>query len=58
MVGYLWLVCRWWSGGQPVVHQWQITPSNCRLRATGGPPVAFLPLIETGGVMLSGLICP
>ena len=37
------------SGGPPVVYQWQIPPSDCRLRTTGGPPVAFLPLIATGG---------
>ena len=32
-----------------VTHQWQIPPSDCRLRAAGGPPVAFLLLIATGG---------
>ena len=39
------------AGGPPVVHQWPISgpPFDCRLRATGGPPVAFLPLIATGG---------
>ena len=37
------------SGEPPVAHQWQIPPSDCRLRATGSPPVAFLPLIATGG---------
>ena len=37
------------GGGPPVVHQWQIPPFDCRLRATGGPSVALLPLIATGG---------
>ena len=39
------------GGGPPVVHQrhqWQIPPSDCRLPATVGPPVAFVPLIATG----------
>ena len=36
---------RWSISG----YQWQIPPSDCRLRATGGTPVAFLPLIATGG---------
>ena len=34
---------------QPVVHQWQMPHSDCRLNVAGGPPVAFLPLIATGG---------
>ena len=29
------------SGGSPVVHQWQIPPSDSRLHVAGGPPVAF-----------------
>ena len=33
------------GGGPPVAHQWQIPPADCRLRTTGGPPVAFVPLI-------------
>ena len=33
------------GGGPPVVHQWQITPSDSRLRAISGPPVFFLSLI-------------
>ena len=37
------------GGGSLVVNQWQIPPSDCRLYATGGPPVAYLPLIATGG---------
>ena len=37
------------GGGLPMVYQWQIPPSDCRLTATGGPPVAFLSLIATGG---------
>ena len=49
------------GSGPPVGHQWQIPPSDCRRCATGGPPVAFLPLIATAwwtaGVMLSGQ-CP
>ena len=27
--------------GSPVVHQWQIPPSDSRLHVAGGPPVAF-----------------
>ena len=42
------------SGGRsPVVHQWQIPPSDSRLHVAGGPPVAFWPL---PGVMLSGAV--
>ena len=37
------------GGGLPMVYQWQIPPSDCRLIATGGPPVAFSSLIATGG---------
>ena len=29
------------GGGSPVVHQWQIPPSDNRLHVAGGPPVAF-----------------
>ena len=29
------------SGGSPMVHRWQIPPSDCRLCVTGGPPAAF-----------------
>ena len=36
---------RWAISG----HQWQISLTDCRLRATGGPAVALLPLIATGG---------
>ena len=41
------------GGGSPVVHQWQIRPSDSRLHVAGGPPVAFWPL---PGVMLSGAV--
>ena len=37
------------GGGPPMVRQWQISPSDCRLRATGGSPVTFLRFIATGG---------
>ena len=37
------------SGGPSVVYRWQIPSFDCRLRATGGPPLAFLRLIATGG---------
>ena len=39
------------GGVSPVVHQWQIPPSDCRLRATGVPPVAYEPLKATGGLL-------
>ena len=37
------------GGGRPVVHQWQISPSDCHLRVAGGPRVAFChakPLVD------------
>ena len=29
------------SGGSPVIHQWQISPTDSRLHVAGSPPVAF-----------------
>ena len=41
------------GGGSPVVHQWQIPPSDSLLHFASGPPVAFWPL---PGVTLSGAV--
>ena len=42
------LIAPWWpvsyifaGGGPPVGRQWEMPPSDCRLRVAGGPPVTF-----------------